>query len=328
MSKHILVCGGAGYIGSHMVKMLAENGFNVSTFDNLSTGHRDAVKWGDFIQGDLLNPADLASVFATRHFDAVMHFSARSLVGESVQNPALYYMNNVTGTLNLLEAMRTAGVSNFIFSSTAAVYGYPEANLIDENHQTRPINPYGQTKLMVENILQDYAIAYRLNSVRLRYFNAAGADESGEIGELHNPETHLIPNILKSVLSENNSNLKIFGDDYATPDGTCVRDYIHVNDLCDAHLKALDFLTQQQGTHVFNLGNGNGFSVMEVIKAAEKVVKRTIDFEMDEKRAGDPAMLVAKSDKARQLLDWQPGYESLESIISSAWKWHQKGCFN
>ncbi len=321
MKASILVCGGAGYIGSHMIKMLAENGYQVTTFDNLSTGHRHAVKWGDFIQGDLLNKQDLQNLFANIHFDAVMHFSARSLVGESVQKPALYYENNVVGTFNLLEAMRSAKVDKFIFSSTAATYGYPETDLIDETHPTRPINPYGHSKLMVEQMLEDYASAYGLNSVRLRYFNAAGADPSGEIGEEHDPETHLIPNVLKSVLSGQN-NLKVFGTDYDTPDGTCVRDYIHVNDLCSAHLKALDYLQTNKGTKVFNLGNGNGFSVLEIIKAAENVVGKPIEYVEEPRRAGDPATLVADSSLASKALGWQAEYQSVEQIIESAWQWH------
>jgi UDP-glucose 4-epimerase len=323
MSQNILVCGGAGYIGSHMIKMLAENGHNVTTFDNLSTGHRHAVKWGRLIEGDLLNPTDLQKLFAEQQFDLVMHFSARSLVGESVQNPALYYQNNVVGTFNLLEAMHNADVDKFIFSSTAATYGYPQQDLIDEEHPTIPINPYGQTKLMVEKMLEDYAAAYGLKSVRLRYFNAAGADFGGQIGEEHDPETHLIPNVLKSILPGSSTQLKVFGDDYDTPDGTCVRDYIHVNDLCDAHLKAADYLQSHAGSTFFNLGNGAGFSVKQIINAAEKVTGQTIQYAIEERRAGDPAVLVANAARAKAKLGWQPAVTDLAQIIESAWNWHK-----
>ena len=279
------------------------------------------MKWGKFVEGDLLNKQDLEKLFNEHDFDLVMHFSARSLVGESVVTPALYYENNVVGTFNLLEAMRKAGlngVKNFVFSSTAAVYGYPETESITEDHPTKPINPYGQTKLMVEHMLEDYARAYGFNSVRLRYFNAAGADESGEIGEAHDPETHLIPNILKS-----DTGLKVFGDDYETRDGTCVRDYIHINDLCDAHLKAIDYLDTHEGSFVFNLGNGNGFSVKEVIESAEKVIESSIDYQVEDRRAGDPPTLIANSDKAREQLHWQPKYDSIQEVIRTAWEWHK-----
>jgi UDP-glucose 4-epimerase len=317
----ILVCGGAGYIGSHMVKMLHNLGHQVTTFDNLSTGHRHAVKWGEFVEGDLLNPDDLVALFRNRQFDAVMHFSARSLVGESMQKPALYYQNNVVGTFNLLEAMRQAGVNRFIFSSSAAVYGNPIADRIDESHPKNPINPYGCTKLMVEQMLGDYAAAYGLNSVSLRYFNASGADPEGELGEEHDPETHLIPNILKAALGSG-TELKIFGDDYETPDGTCVRDYIHINDLCSAHLKAIGYLEQNPGCHAFNLGNGNGFSVKQVLQAAEQVVGQPIDHQVVARRPGDPATLVADSQQANQRLDWLPSHPDIETIIKSAWRFH------
>lgn len=318
----ILVCGGAGYIGSHMVKMLHQAGHQVVTFDNLSTGHREAVKWGEFVQGDLLDRVVLAELFNSHQFDAVMHFSAKSLVGESVQNPEIYYSNNVTGTWNLLQQMRESGVRNFVFSSTAATFGMPVKAAIDESHPQNPINPYGKSKLMVEWMLQDYFHAYGLNSVSLRYFNAAGADPDGELGESHEPETHLIPNVLKSALGSGGG-LKVFGQDYDTPDGTCVRDYIHIVDLCSAHRCALDYLTARQGAFGFNLGNGDGFSVLEVIKTAEQVAGSSIPYDMAERRPGDPAVLVADSSLARAELGWQPAYHSLKDIVSTAWYWHQ-----
>ena len=318
---NILVCGGAGYIGSHMVKMLHQQGHAVVTFDNLSTGNRHAVQWGEFVEGDLLNPPTLADLFQQFRFDVVMHFSARSLVGESVQNPSLYYQNNVVGTFNLLEAMRNARVERFIFSSSAAIFGHPVDDRIDETHPTEPINPYGHTKLMVEQMLQDYGSAYGFSSVSLRYFNAAGADAAGELGEEHDPETHLIPNILKAAKGEEGAALKIFGDDYSTPDGTCVRDYIHVEDLCDAHLKAVEYLDQESGVHAFNLGNGNGFSVREVLGAAEEVVGSPIPHEVAARRDGDPAVLVADSGRARGTLGWSPTYTDINGIIQTAWQW-------
>ncbi len=323
---HILVCGGAGYIGSHMSKLLSEQGHQVTVFDNLSTGHRQAVKWGSLVEGDLLDPNALASLFKSNKFDAVMHFSAKSLVGESVQKPDLYYLNNVVGSLNLLDHMRLYGVNKFVFSSSAATFGYPKTALIDENHVQKPINPYGKTKLAVEYLLGDYAQAYEIKSVSLRYFNAAGADPSGQIGESHDPETHLIPNVLKAVLGEG-SGLKIFGNDYGTPDGTCVRDYIHVNDLCQAHLLALHYMDENSGAHAYNLGNGKGFSVLEVINAASEVVGKKVEYEMVARRVGDPPVLVANSHKIQEQLKWQPEYTEISTIISSAWNWHQHAEF-
>jgi UDP-glucose 4-epimerase len=320
--QHILVCGGAGYIGSHMARWLALRGYTVSVLDNLATGHREAVQWGAFIDADVLDPASLERAFSGRRFDAVMHFCARSLVGESVAKPYEYYANNVVGTLNLLEAMRRHGVSRLVFSSTAAVFGQPVSDRIDEAHPKQPINPYGASKLMVERILADAAPAYGLDSVALRYFNAAGASPDGLIGESHAPETHLIPNVLRAALGTGPA-LKVFGDDYPTPDGTCVRDYVHVDDLAQAHELALAYMATHPGAHAFNLGNGQGFSVREVIAAASAVSGRGIGFAVEPRRAGDPSVLVASSEKARAELGWNPVHTTLEPIIDSALRWHR-----
>jgi UDP-glucose 4-epimerase len=320
--RHVLVCGGAGYIGSHMAQWLATRGIGVTVLDNLSTGHREAVRWGELIEADLLDPASLERAFAGRRFDAVMHFCARSLVGESMTQPYAYYANNVAGTLNLLEAMRRHEVDRLVFSSTAAVFGQPVSERIDEDHPKAPINPYGASKLMVERILADAAAAYGLRSVALRYFNAAGASVDASIGESHEPETHLIPNVLRAALGAG-PGLKVFGDDYPTPDGTCVRDYVHVDDLAQAHQLALDYMDAHEGAHVFNLGNGQGFSVREVIAAASDATGRDIPYTLAPRRAGDPAVLVASSDKARAELGWAPAYTELAPIIASAWRWHQ-----
>ncbi len=321
MAKSILVCGGAGYIGSHMTRMLAEQGHAVTVFDNLSTGHRDALQWGEFIQGDLRNPADLEKAFSGKIYDVVFHFSALIIVPESVQYPDRYYDNNVSGTCNLLLAMQRAGVNRFVFSSTAAVYGNPVQELIDESHPIAPLNPYGRSKRMVEEMLADFAQAGDFRSVTFRYFNAAGAHPDGRIGEAHNPETHLIPNILISLL-QGGASLKVFGDQYATPDGTCLRDYIHIQDLCSAHLAAIDHMDASPGAAVFNLGNGAGFSVLDVIRAAENVTGKSIAYTVEPPRAGDSASLVANSTKARRVLGWNPIYTDLGELIETAWKWH------
>ncbi|WP_320175509.1 UDP-glucose 4-epimerase GalE [Maridesulfovibrio sp.] len=322
----LLVCGGAGYIGSHMTRMIAEAGHNVTVFDNLSTGHAEALKWGKFVQGDLRNPEDLARLFAENSFDAVFHFSGLIVVSESVEKPFEYYDNNVTGTLNLLQAMRKYGVDKFVFSSTAAVYGEPVMEMITEEHPLKPLNPYGRTKLQVEEILQDYAIAYGLDSVCFRYFNAAGAHPDSTIGEAHSPETHLIPNILLSCIDEGRR-LKIFGSEYPTPDGTCVRDYIHILDLCDAHLKAVDFMSSTKGAHSFNLGNGKGFSILDVIRSSSEVIGREIQFDYEPARAGDSPRLVADSSKAAEILKWTPKYADLREIIKTAYRWHKNPAF-
>ena len=322
----VLVCGGAGYIGSHMARWLAAHDIGVTVLDNLSTGHREAVQWGELVEADLLDPGSLERAFAGRKFDAVMHFCARSLVGESMTRPYDYYANNVTGTLNLLEAMRRHDVERLVFSSTAAVFGNPVSEAIDEDHPKAPINPYGASKLMVERILSDAAPAYGLRSVALRYFNAAGASGAAGIGESHEPETHLVPNVLRAALGTG-PGLKVFGDDYPTPDGTCVRDYVHVDDLAQAHHLALDYMDAREGAHVFNLGNGSGFSVRQVIEAARAVTGRDIPFEVAPRRAGDPAVLVASSDKARRELGWEPVHTSLDPILDSAWRWHREQAY-
>ncbi|MGE8234559.1 MAG: UDP-glucose 4-epimerase GalE [Stenotrophomonas sp.] len=320
--RDILICGGAGYIGSHMAQWAAAHGYTVTVLDNLSTGHAGAVRWGELIQADLLDTSALERAFKGRRFDAVMHFCARSLVGESASRPYEYYTNNVTGTLNLLETMRRHEVSKLVFSSTAAVFGNPIHDVIDEDHPKAPINPYGASKLMAERVLADAAHAHGLRSVALRYFNAAGALPEHGIGEAHACETHLIPNVLRSALTDGPA-LKIFGDDYPTSDGTCVRDYVHVQDLAQAHALALDFMGEHEGAHAFNLGNGQGFSVHEVIAAAASVVGKTIPFEIAPRRAGDPPKLVASSSKAREQLGWRPQWTALTPILESAWRWHR-----
>lgn len=318
----VLVVGGAGYIGSHMVKMLGQQGCRVTTLDDLSSGHRDAVLCGDFVQGNFGDRAVLDAVLS-QGFDAVMHFASFIQVGESVQQPDKYYRNNVIYTLGLLDAMRAHGVNKFIFSSTAATFGEPQYTPIDERHPQQPINPYGRTKLMVEQALADYDKAYGFKSVCLRYFNAAGADPQGQLGERHDPETHLIPLILQAA-SGRRPHISVFGQDYDTPDGTCIRDYIHINDLCSAHWLALQSLMSGQSSQAYNLGNGNGFSVQEVIDAAKQVTGRNIPVQHAPRRAGDPARLVADATQARQKLGWQPQYADLATIVLHAWAWEQK----
>lgn len=322
----ILVTGGAGYIGSHTVLALKQAGYNVVILDNLVYGHRDLVEGilqVELIVGDTGDRALLDHLFKTRDIAAVMHFSAYAYVGESVTDPAKYYRNNVVGTLTLLEAMLTASVKKFVFSSTCATYGVPEFVPIPETHPQNPINPYGATKLMVERILADFDIAYGFQSVRFRYFNAAGANPSGLLGEDHNPETHLIPLVLMTALGKRES-ISIFGTDYPTPDGTCIRDYIHVNDLADAHILGLEYLLKGGDSEVFNLGNGSGFSVREVIAAAEQVTGISIPVEERDRRPGDPPILIGTSEKARTILGWQPQYTSIKDIVAHSWQWHQK----
>lgn len=319
----VLVCGGAGYIGSHMVRCLLANRHEPIVYDNLSTGHREAIGEVPLIVGDIRDSSAMRMAFGQHRFDAVIHLCAHSLVGESVKKPYDYYQNNVGGTLCLLNAMREAGVTKLVFSSTAAVFGQPSTPLVDEEHSARPINPYGASKWMVERILADAAPAYGLRSVSLRYFNAAGADPAGDIGESHDPETHLIPNILRTALGHNSS-LKIFGDDYPTKDGTCVRDYIHVNDLALAHLSAIRFLDKHDGAHCFNLGSSSGFTVLEVIEAAKRVTGTEITFERASRRAGDPPVLVASNAKALAHLGWRPAITNIDDIVRSAWRWHSQ----
>lgn len=322
MDKRILVIGGAGYIGSHMVKMLDAAGYAVTTLDNLSTGHRDAVLAGDFVEGSLGDAEVVDRLFQDQHFDGVMHFAACSLVGESMAQPAKYYHNNVCATHVLLEAMHRHEVGPFIFSSTAATFGEPLRSPIDESHPQRPINPYGRSKLMVEQMLDDYARAYDLRSVSLRYFNAAGADPAGRLGERHDPETHLIPNVLQAASGRREA-VTVFGHDYDTPDGTCIRDYIHVEDLCQAHLLALEYLWAGRASTAFNLGNGGGFSVQEVIDTARAVTGVDLAQEAGPRRPGDPARLVADATRAKAELGWRPRHAELATIIEHAWAWER-----
>jgi len=316
---NVLVVGGAGYIGSHMVKMLSNYGCSVTTLDDLSSGHRDAVLCGDFIQGNFGDRVVLDDTLS-RGFDVVMHFASFIQVGESIKHPEKYYRNNVTYTLGLLDAMRAHGVNKFIFSSTAAIFGEPQYTPIDEQHPLQPINPYGRTKLMVEHVLADYNLAYGFKSVCLRYFNAAGADPEGKLGERHDPETHLIPLVLQ-VASGRRPSISIFGNDYNTSDGTCIRDYIHIHDLCSAHWLALLSLMNGADSQSYNLGNGNGFSVKEVIDIVEQVTGRKISVVNGPRRYGDPARLVADSRLAGEKLGWQPQYAELATIIEHAWRW-------
>lgn len=319
----ILIVGGAGYIGSHLNKEINKRGYETVIFDNLSYGHEEFVKWGTFERGDLGNIDDIKSIFNKYPIEAVMHFAAFTYVGESVKDPQKYYLNNVKNTLNLLQAMLEENVKQFIFSSTCATYGNPVEIPITENHPQNPINPYGRGKLIVEQILKDYNAAYGLNYASLRYFNAAGADPDGDVGELHDPETHLIPLIL-DVAAGKRENVKIFGTDYDTPDGTCIRDYIHVTDLADAHILALKYLQDNQKSDVFNLGNGNGFSVKEVIETAREITGNEIKAVEAERRQGDPPILIGSSHKAKEVLKWKPKYGDLSQIVETAWNWHKK----
>ena len=319
----ILLTGGAGYIGSHMAKMLVQSGYEVIIFDNLSTGFRDAARYGRLIEGDLADRTLLEQIFTENQVVAVMHFAALSQVGESMREPALYYRNNFSNAQNILDAMLKHGALCFIFSSTAAIFGEPRYTPIDEEHLQRPINPYGRSKRMVEEMLGDYDRAYGLRSVCLRYFNAAGADPECELGERHDPESHLIPLVLQAA-SGRRTHIAIYGDDYPTPDGTCIRDYIHVWDLCSAHLLALEHLLADGESNVFNLGNGKGFSVQEVIDTARRFTGQDITTLKWDRRDGDPAILVADSKRVRLELGWYPRYPDLGTIIEHAWQWEQK----
>jgi UDP-glucose 4-epimerase len=321
----ILVTGGAGYIGSHAVLALKNAGYEVIVLDNLSYGHRELIEplQVKLIVGDISDSALLDEIFSNHNIEAVMHFAAFIAVGESVSDPAKYYRNNVAGTLTFLEAMHKASINKFIFSSTCALYGVPKFIPLTEDHPQDPISPYATSKWMVERILSDFDTAYNIKSVRFRYFNAAGADPNGLLGEDHEPETHLIPLVLLAAMGKRES-ISIFGTDYPTADGTCIRDYIHVTDLAQAHVLGLQYLLKGGESDVFNLGNGGGFSVREVIETAKQVTGKEIKIVECDKRPGDPPILVGSSDKARQALGWHPQYPNLNEIISHAWQWHQK----
>lgn len=322
----ILVTGGAGYIGAHAVLSLQQAGYKVVVLDNLVYGHPELVEGvlkTELITGDISDRALLDQVFATHAIDAVMHFAAYAYVGESVTAPDKYYRNNVVGTLTLLEAMLASSVKQIVFSSTCATYGVPQTVPIPEDHPQSPINPYGATKLMVEQVLKDFDVAYGLKSVCFRYFNAAGADPGGQLGEDHNPETHLIPLVLLAALGKRDA-ISVFGTDYPTPDGTCIRDYIHVTDLAQAHVLGLEYLLKGGDSAIFNLGNGNGFSVNQVIEAARRITGRPIKAVNCPRRPGDPPALIGSSDRARAILGWNPQYADLETILTHAWQWHQR----
>ena len=320
----ILVCGGAGYIGSHTVHQLVEKGEDVVIVDNLQTGHMGAVNpKAKFYKGDIREAEVLDRIFTENKIDAVVHFAANSLVGESMTNPLKYFNNNVYGMQVLLEAMVRHGIDKIVFSSTAATYGEPERIPIMEDDRTEPTNPYGQSKLIMEKMMKWVSLANGIRYVSLRYFNAAGAIEDGSIGEDHSPETHLIPLILQVPLGKRD-HITVFGEDYPTPDGTCLRDYIHVLDLADAHVLAIDYLRRGGESNIFKLGNGQGFSVKEMIEAAREATGLDIKVEIGERRAGDPAQLIASSEKARKVLGWQPKFTDVKAVIGTAWKWHQQ----
>ncbi|MEL7111184.1 MAG: UDP-glucose 4-epimerase GalE [Pseudomonadota bacterium] len=318
----VFVTGGAGYVGSHCCKAFAKAGWRVVVYDNLSRGWRDFVKWGPLIEGDLLDREKLTRSLEEIKPDAVAHFAALAYVGESVEQPDLYYRNNVMGSTNLLDAMRAAGTDQMVFSSTCATYGDPQYLPIDEAHPQNPINPYGRSKLMVEAVLKDYSAAYDIRSVALRYFNAAGADPDGEIGERHEPETHLIPLALKGA-GDPDYTLNILGADYDTRDGSAIRDYIHVVDLADAHLRALDYLASGGATTQINLGTGTGTSVIEIRNSVEKITGRKVNSKIAPRRPGDPAKLISVPEKAKALLGWVPKNSGVDQLIRSAWAWHK-----
>ena len=319
---NILVTGGAGYIGAHCCKELASRGFHPVVFDSLVTGHREHVKWGDFFEGDTGRAGQLDACFSHFKIDAVMHFAAFIEVGESVSDPIKYYENNVVNSLRLLQASVRHGGPPLVFSSSAAVYGSPICVPIDEDHPTAPLNPYGWTKLMVETMLRDFEAAYGLRWTALRYFNAAGADVSAKIGEHHVPESHLLPRVLDAALDDRP--IQVYGTDYPTPDGTCIRDYIHVSDLARAHVLALQHLLEGRRGGAFNLGQGQGYSVMEVVRKATEITGKKIRVLVADRRPGDPPVLIASNQKARREIGWTPQHSSLENIITSAWEWHQR----
>jgi len=326
MSKNVLVTGGAGYIGSHTCKILDKNGYNPIVYDNLSRGNKWAVKWGNLVVGDIINYRKLSRAFNKYNPIGVIHFAAYAYVGESIDHPKRYYRNNVKGTINLLEAMIDNNIDNIIFSSTCATYGEPNNIPISEGHPQNPINPYGKSKYMIEKIMNDYSEYYDFNHVSLRYFNAAGADTDTEIGEAHDPETHLIPLVIKAANGEK-ENIEIYGTDYDTKDGTCVRDYIHVNDLGRAHLMSMEHLIEGGGSEIFNIGNGEGYSVKEIINAVEKVSNQKINRIESDRRKGDPAVLIADNSKIKGQLNWSPKIKDIESIIETVWKWQKNRSF-
>ena len=324
---NILVTGGAGYIGSHACKALAAAGHTPVTFDNLVTGWRDAVKFGPFVQGDLLNRAEIDAAFEQYQPVAVMHFAALSQVGDSMKQPGTYWRNNVEGSLNLIEATVSAGCKHFVFSSTCATYGDQDNVVLDENSAQHPINAYGASKRAIEDILRDFEAAYGLQSVIFRYFNVAGADPEGEVGEFHQPETHLIPLMLDAIDGKRDA-LTIFGTDYDTPDGTCIRDYVHVCDLVDAHVLGLNWLREDKGSRVFNLGTGTGFSVREVVEHSREVTNRAVPMTEGDRRPGDCTKLVSGSVRAETELGWRPTRSTLQQMITDAWRWHQTGHYS
>lgn len=320
---NVLVTGGAGYIGSHVCKALAKNGFCPVTYDNCSTGHGKAVKWGPLIRGDLNNRDAIESALKEYRPQVVFHFAALALVAESMSDPAKYYRNNTVATLNLLEAMIQYNVPYLIFSGTCAVYGNPQFLPITEDHPLLPINPYGKSKLMIEQMLRDFEDAYGLRSVTLRYFNAAGADREGEIGEEHNPETHLLPSLIQTALNQR-TKMELYGTDFDTHDGSAVRDYIHVEDLAEAHLLAMKFLLAGNKSNVFNLGTGRGISILELLQAVQHYCGRELPVQWAPRRKGDPSSLVASAERAKKILGWNPNYSDLQNLIASAWRWHDR----
>jgi UDP-glucose-4-epimerase GalE len=316
----ILVTGGAGYIGSHTCKALAHQGHTVIVYDNLSTGHRELVRWGDFVYGDILDTQRLRSCIRQHRIEGIIHFAANAYVGESVIDPGKYFRNNVCGTLSILDAMRDEGVPHIVVSGTCAVYGSPEKMPITENTPTNPINPYGASKLFMERMLADYEKAHGIKWMSLRYFNAAGCDPDGETGEWHEPETHLIPRALMAAMGQIPA-LEIFGDDYPTPDGTCIRDYVHVTDLADAHVRALFHLEQQNTSHFLNLGTGAGVSIQEIIRVVEIITGMQVPNIISERRSGDPSTLIADASNSKNLLKWQTKYTNINIIVETALNW-------
>jgi len=321
MTKSVLITGGAGYIGSHTCKAVSRTGYLPVTLDNLVYGHESSVKWGPFIKGDISDPHVLNTIFETYHPKAVLHFAAFAYVGESISAPGKYYRNNFAGTLTLLEAMRNHGCLHIVFSSSCATYGIPEKLPIPETHPQKPISPYGWSKFMIEQVLRDFEMAHGIRYVALRYFNAAGADLEGELGEDHVPETHLIPLVIQAAL-ERSLFVEIYGTDYSTPDGTAVRDYIHVTDLAEAHVQALNYLSNGGNSIALNLGTGRGYSVREIIEAVERVTGHPVPVKKSDRRPGDPPVLVAGSHRAADLVGWQPKYSDLPRIMDTAWRWH------